>query len=240
VIRTVIIDDEKSCRESLRYLLQEYCDDVEVVGLADSVDNGCNLILSKKPDLVFLDILMPREDGFKLFQKLPEIDFEVIFTTAYDTYALEALRHEALDYLLKPIDIEELKESVAKVSPKASSGIPQLATQKLTGKIVLNSRDSIVFLEASEIIRLESEGGSRTIFYLKNNREMLLPKSIGDFESQLEGFGFFRCHRAHIINLKEMTEYFPDKSGGLVLMSDGKAIPVAARRKEEFIEMLNL
>lgn len=238
MIRAVIVDDEKSCRESLKYLLDEYCDNVEVVGLADSVDAGRDLILSKNPDLVFLDILMPREDGFQLFQKLPEINFEVIFTTAYETYALEALRHEALDYLLKPIDIEELKESVSKVTPKASAGISQLSSHKMSGKIVLNSRDSIVFLEATEIIRLESEGGSRTIFYLKNNREILLPKSIGDFEAQLEGYGFFRSHRAHIINLKEMNEYFPDKSGGLVIMSDGKAVPVAARRKDEFIDLL--
>lgn len=233
MIKTLIVDDERHCRESLRNILQTYCEDVDVIDVADSVDSAYEKIITLKPELVFLDIVMPPTDGFALLNKFKSTDFEVVFTTAHDQFALQAIKHSALDYVLKPVNISEIVNAVEKVKNRMAT---QLKSQPVQ-RIALATKESIMFMEPSLIVHLESGLGHKTVFYLKNNKQITVNKDLSDYESILKPFRFFRPHRSHIINCLEVREYVPDRSGGCAIMTDGKIVPVAPKRKEEFLSI---
>lgn len=246
MIKAVIIDDEKACRESLKSLLLECCHNVEICGMANSVESGYKLITETKPQLVFLDIMMPPDDGFTLLKMFRKLDFEVVFTTAYSQYAIQAIKMSALDYLLKPVGVEDLIATVKKVEEKENqvhhSFNNKHSTQEKpvrknnSGRLVIQGQESYVFVDPHDIVRAEASSGHKTLIKLKNNREIIACKDLGDFEEVFEPYGYQRVHRSHIINCREITKYFAEKGGGSVLMSDGKLVPVSTRKKDEFLK----
>lgn len=236
IIRALIVDDEQSCRDSLRNILQNYCDEVEIIGMPDSVEAAYENILQSKPDVVFLDIMMPPADGFALLNKFKSVDFEVVFTTAYDEFAIQAIKHSALDYILKPVNVSEIVNAITRIKDKKS------AEQKKNPieRIALPSRESIQFIEPSMIIRAESEAGHKTMFYLKNGKQLLINRDLAEYETLLLPYRFFRPHRSHIINCLEVKEYVPDRSGGCAIMADGKIVPVGLKKRDEFLELFKI
>lgn len=237
MLTALIVDDERACRESLKNLLELYCtDSVKVIGLAASVDQARNWLHSNDPHLVFLDISLPPTDGFELLESIKNPDTQVIFTTAYSEYAIKALRARALDYLLKPIDTEELQHAVSNAGLNAanrSSRKPPLT------KIPVPVGGSSVVLPLHDIIRIEASL-KKTNIILRDKSKLLSLRNIGEFEEMLQESNFFRVHREHLININEVKEHIPGRNGGWVVMTDGKLIPIAARRKKEFGIFLGL
>ncbi len=246
VIKCVIVDDELRARNGLQKLITNYCTDIEVVALADSVEAARKAIAEHKPDLVFLDIDMPGGDGFDLLEQMDDIPFEVIFATAYDQFALKAIKFSALDYLLKPIDLEELISAVNKVHQKKGTKPDKERYQSLKAnishknleRIALPASDGLMFISIKDIIRLQSDG-SYTIFHTTGGKNILVTKSLGEYEEILEENGFFRTHHSHIINVNRIHKYVRGR-GGYVVMDDGSSVDVSARRKDEFLALLKI
>ena len=237
-LKALIVDDELNNRENLKLALEQYCPSVEVIGLAEGVLAALKMIHAQKPDLVFLDIEMPNGSGFDLLESLPQIDFEVIFVTAYDQYAIRAIKFAAVDYLLKPLDIEELQMAVNKVIDRAGNKESQAQNlevlrqnmQEQPQKLGLPQSDGIDFIEIQDIVRCQSER-NYTHFFLKSGKKLLVSKNLGEYVQMLEDQGFYRIHQSHLINLKEVDRLVK-KDGGYLLMSDQSQIPIARNRKE--------
>ncbi len=244
VIRTIIVDDEEYNRENLNSLLEEYCEDVEVVGFADSVDTAFKLIKSQKPDLVFLDIKMPKKDGFQLLESLNEINFEVIIVTAFNEYAIKAIKFCAVDYLLKPIDIVELTNAVENVSGRINQKLENNRLRQLTKffnnskptKIGLASQQRVDFVEISNIIRCESDD-NYTHFLLENEEKMTVSKTLKEFEELLVDYGFIRVHQSHLVNSDHIKSY-QKSDGGYITMNDGSIIPISRTKRNEIIGLI--
>jgi two-component system LytT family response regulator len=242
-IKSIIVDDEKHGRENLSGILREFCPEVELSGEAESVQAALKLIGESAPDLVFLDIEMPRENGFKLLEYLKDFSFEVIFVTAYDSYAIKAIRFSAADYILKPVNHNDLAAAVQKVAERIrhkqeNQRMKQLfhnLSQPGNPRIGLPSGDRIEFKEVSEIIRCEGEGNYTHIWF-EGGKHSLVAKTLVEFEDLLQDFGFVRAHKTHLVNLKYVDEYI--KSRGILKLSDGNFIPVSRRRKETVLQCL--
>lgn len=254
-LRAVIIDDETNAREALTNLLGLVCPEVEICGEAKNVDLGIELIKREKPNLVFLDIQMPGKSGFDLLASFEKVDFGVIFTTAYQEYAIRAFRFSAIDYLLKPIDpdellaaIEKYKSQVAKVNPEQLQILQeQLDTSRSTRlaerqrndnqRIALPTAEGIHFVQMTEIIQCESLG-SYTKFHLVKGPAIVVSRLLKEYEEILDNYYFFRVHQSNIINLEHIKRYVKG-DGGQVWMSDNTEIEVSRRRKEEFLSILS-
>ncbi len=245
VIKAIIVDDEKRGRETLQNLLGKYTKTVEVLDMAESAKEGIDLIKKLNPDLVFLDIEMPHGSGFDLLESFKgEINFEVIFTTAYDQYAIQAIKFAALDYLLKPIDIEELQMAITRVAQKmeevGSSKNFEIFLENLRGgskKIALPTANGISFIDIENIIRCEASG-NYTCFYLKDQPKILVSKTLKEFEDMLAEQDFYRVHNSHLVNLNHVVKYV--KLGGdMVVMDDGSEIEISRRKKEGFLNRLS-
>lgn len=247
MINAVIIDDEKKCVSLLRHLIENNCTDVSVVGEAGSALEGINEIETHQPDLVFLDIEMPDKSGFELLNSLPEIKFDIIFTTAYNHYAIKAIRFSALDYLLKPVDIDELKNAVARVHKKHDKKEQRENIDLLVNnirslkpnfsRITLSTQDGLVILHVDEILYCEASG-TYTVFYLKNKEKIIVSKTLKEYEELLKDHYFFRLHNSYLVNLNEVKKYIKG-DGGSVIMSNGDEVFVSKRKKEEFLAALN-
>ncbi|TNE81120.1 MAG: response regulator transcription factor [Bacteroidetes bacterium] len=245
-LKVVIVEDEKNSREGLRNLIEEFCSDTEVKGMAGSVDEGIAMIKELNPDLVMLDIEMQTATGFDLLEKLGEVNFDVIFTTAYEQYAIKAIKFSAIDYLLKPIDVNELITAVDKVKAKRSSTSSNLQVELLlknlklenpkTHKITLSTSEGMVFIPVTDIIRCEAQG-AYTTFFLKENKKILVSKNLKEYESLLSDYNFFRIHNSHLINLGEVERYIKS-DGGYVVMKDGSQVAISNTRKDEFLELM--
>ena len=242
-INAVIIDDERNGRENLSSSLSKYCPEVVQVAEADSVISGIEAIQKHSPDLVFLDIEMPDGKGFKVLEFFKEPNFDVIFVTAYDQYAIQAIRFSALDYILKPINIMELRAAVDRIGQRKKKD-QRLLNQFLHNadsalsekKLALSTTDKIEFRSVGQIIRCQSDG-NYTNFHFVDGSSMLVSKTLNDFEEILEGYGFIRTHKAHLVNLM-FVRSFHKNEGGYLKMSDNTLIPVSRRRKEEILERL--
>lgn len=239
----IIIDDELKGRVALRQKLKDYCKDVLLTGEADNGEDGIKLIERIKPDIVFLDIEMPRMNGFDMLQRLPQKNFDLIFTTAYDQYAIKAIKYAAFDYLLKPIDIDELKLAVAKSNPQHRNTEKKLEVldQNLHGmaglnKIAISSLEGLLFFSISDIIDLEASRNYTTI-YFNNAPSLLASKTLKDFEDMLPTDIFFRIHHSHLINLNYIKRYIRG-DGGQIEMQNGKCIDVARRKKLDFLKAI--
>lgn len=244
-IRALIVDDELNNRENLKALLSEYCKNVEVIGLADSVDSAFRIIQSLKPDLVFLDIKMPEKDGFKLLESINSIHFEVIIVTAYNQYAIQAIKFCAIDYLLKPIDIIELSNAVDHVSLRLDQKqenerlkqlISHLNNKGSSSKIGLASHNKVDFVEIARIVRCEADNNYTHVF-LENQGKMLISKTLKEFEELLKDHGFIRLHQSHLINSAYIKSY-QKNDGGNITMTDGSTIPISRTKKNEIIALI--
>ncbi len=247
IIRCVIVEDELNSREALKALLQRFCPDVMVCGEAAGVESGKEIIDQYQPDLVFLDVEMIDGSGFRLLEKFNEIHFEVVFTTAFEQFALKAIRYRVLDYLLKPIVPEELVaavEKVKRIKEKKSNlrNIEQLiqthpeAVQSKR-KISLATTDKIHVVEVSSIVRCESDN-YYTHFYFENGRHLLISKTLKEVESMLEEDEFVRPHKSHLINIRYIQNFNKTDSNYLTL-TDGTHIPVSRRKKDKVLEIIH-
>jgi two-component system LytT family response regulator len=243
--RIVIIDDEPDARQALKTLIARLCPEAEVIGEADGVQSGFVLIRQCKPQAVLLDISMEDGSGFDLLDKFPKPDFQVIFTTAHDDFALRAFRYHALDYLLKPINPTELAQAIDRLEPALPADYSERIlhllesnkTQKLEN-ITLSTQEGIVFLALNQIIRLESDG-SYTTFILPNGERHLVSRPMRDFEALLPEANFCKVHQSHIINLSFVKKLLKE-DGGYAQMADGSLVPIARRRKEDFIHAIRV
>jgi len=237
-IKSIIIDDEKHGRENLAGILKQHCPEVIVLGEADSVNTAILLIKSKDTDLIFLDIEMPKANGFQLLEHFKDASFEVIFVTAYDSYAIKAIRFSAADYILKPINFNDLKVAVDKVAKRIrlkeeNDRIKQLFRnihQPQNPRIGLPTADRIEFVELDKIIRCQGEG-NYTHFYFEENRHLLVAKTLVEFEDLLQEYSFIRIHKTHLVNLKHVVAYLKS-DGGTLQLSNGDLVAVSRRRKE--------
>jgi len=244
-MKAIIIDDEQKGRENLQKLIQEYCKQVEIVAMASGVVEAYNLILQHKPDLIFLDVEMPSGSGFSLLDKFNSADFKIIITTAFDEYALRAIKHHAFDYLLKPIDIDELVFTVDSVKKVLGNSAPPVSgpdiqgVQKLTvtSRVALPIKDGIFYLNVSDIIRVESNGGYST-FYAGDGKKYMVAKNLKEYEEILPEREFFRVHKSHLINIKKVKKYIKT-DGNFIEMEDGSVVEIARRKKDEFLNIMN-
>jgi len=242
MIKAIIIDDEKKARENLINYLSKYCNDIMVISEADGVNSGLTQITKMKPDIIFLDIRMQDGTGFDLLDRVNKIDFEVIFVTAFDQYAIKAFKFSALDYILKPIDPEELIKAVSKF--KKENDFSDIRSKLNTlfennrelKRIALPSLDGYKFIDISQITRIESDGSYSTV-YTANSNKMLVTKLLKDFENMLVSHGFSRVHKSHLINHNFIKDYIKGE-GGTIIMEDGTEIDVARRRKPSLLSAL--
>lgn len=247
MVRSIIVEDEVKSRETLSGLLKRYCKGVEIVSEADGYTTGIEAIRLYNPDVVFLDIQMPDGSGFKLLEDLKEINFEVIFTTAYDQFAIKAIKYSALDYLLKPIVPEELIAAVEKVSRKKQEGKINKHVNVLLNnlnreaheskKIVLSTAEKIHVVETDDILRCESDN-YYTMFHFTDGSRLLISKTLKENEELLSDHNFVRPHKSHLINLKYLKS-FNRNDGGYIVMTDGSKIPVSRRKKESILDIIN-
>lgn len=243
MLKAIIVDDEPRNIRILKNLLLEFCTEVTVTGEAESAEAAVDLIRAGEPDLVFLDIEMPFGNAFDLLDKLMPVNFQVIFVTAFDNYALKAFRYYALDYLLKPVDIEELKTAVKKtaervkekdMSHKLDVFLQTIKTGKTSlQKIGLPTNDGLMFTNIDNIIRCEASG-SYTIIHLQDKQKFIVSKSLKEYEDLLPEDIFCRIHHSHIVNLAFVKKYFKGR-GGYIEMTDNTIIEVATRKRDEFL-----
>ena len=247
MVRAIIVDDEKFCIEVLEELLAIHCPLVQVVATCQSAEEGMEAARKHEPDLVFLDIEMPRMNGFDMLKKLLPFHFDVIFTTAYDNYAIRAFKYSALDYLLKPIDADDLKAAVEKyMHPKAQrnysaqldllvENIRQM-NPSLIHRIAIPTVEGLIMLPIKDIIYCEANS-SYTIIHLVKKEKIVSAKTLKEYEELLEAHNFYRVHNSHLINLSFVEKYVKG-DGGYVIMTDQSTIGVSRGRKESFVARL--
>ncbi len=243
-MRAIIIEDEKNGREILIKLLELHCPEILVCNTADSVTKGIKLIKEYRPDVIFLDIKLGGENGFEILTELQndEYDFKVIFTTAYEEYAIKAIKNEAIDYLLKPIDASELKTAVSKLmkyyKAKQQGNPSHLSTSmNLPQKIKIENRSGFDLVELDSILYCHSEA-NYTRIYFKDKKNILTSKTLKHYQMILEKYWFLRIHKSIIINIKEVESYKHGK-GGQVIMSNGEILEVGGSYKKFLIDRLS-
>jgi len=244
MLRTIIIDDEAPMRQSLKMMLKASCPGIRVIASADGVKSGVAAIRKFHPDLVFLDIQMGDGTGFDLLNQLEPIEFKLIFITAYDQYAVNAFKFSAMDYLLKPVDQEELEKAVKKTEKTILQGIKtqlnalesNMGQEETTSrKIILRTHDSIHLITTREIVCCESDG-SYTIFHITNGNNIVVSSSLKEYDEILSESGFFRVHKSFLINLSHIIR-FEKSDGGYIILSNDSKVPVASRKKEQLLEL---
>jgi two-component system LytT family response regulator len=245
MISAVLIDDEQHWIDELIYLFEENQLPVKVVATANSAKDGLTAILQHKPQIVFLDVVMPEMSGFEMLDLLPRIDFHLIITTSIDKFAIQAIRASALDFLLKPIKASELKSAVNRCLEKLESTSKvqiDLLAESLKErnhsirKIAVSIADGIQLLPVDNLLYFESDGNYTTI-HLKNDKKMVVSKAIGRFEEMLDPTLFFRVHNSYLVNLNYISKFIR-KDGGYIELENGTTIQVARNRKDEFLEVL--
>jgi two-component system LytT family response regulator len=228
MLKVLIVDDEPQALMALRGLLHACAVQVQLVGEAGNALDGIKLIQRHRPDVVLLDIEMPHGSGFDLLDAFPERTFQVVFTTAHEQHAIRAAHTHPFDYLLKPVDPDELDRVLNELITSKARQIPD--------RIELTSLHGKVFLRVDEILRIEADGGYSTLHTL-NGEKHLASKAIGHFEQLLPADRFFRCHQSHLVQLAHVRRYL-NQDGGMVVLSDGANVPVATRRQSELLERL--
>lgn len=241
MITAIIIDDEQKGRIALREKLHIYCPQVQLTGEAADAASGLQLIKEQNPNVVFLDIEMPHMNAFEMLQQLPNKDFHLIFTTAYDQYAIKAIKYAAFDYLLKPVDIEELRSAIARVQQQTqepTAKMLEVLQHNLHGrqplnKIAIPTLDGLLFFNISDIVHLEAQS-NYTIIHFSNHPKLLASRTLKDFEELLPADTFYRTHHSHIINLNYIKRYIKG-DGGQIEMQNGNFATVSRRKKDEFL-----
>lgn len=244
-MNVLIIDDEQHCITTLTWALNQYCENVVILDVAKNGLEGFEKITQLKPDLVFLDIEMPVMSGIDMLEKFEKIDFKVVFTTAYDQYAIKAIKLNACDYLLKPIDKDELISAVEKIQMNSSTFISNERIQNIKHnlhvlpalqKIAIPSSEGILFFDLNTIVHLEASS-NYTVIYFDNDSKLVSSRTLKEYEELLPESIFFRCHHSHLINLKFIKKYIKGE-GGFVDLGHGQMVEVSRRKKLEFLELL--
>lgn len=243
-MNAVIVDDEPKAIQSLSWELTNFSEEITIMETFSSPEKALEFFKNNTPDCLFLDIQMPTMDGFQFLEKLTNRDFPVIITTAYDEYAIKALKHEAIDYLLKPIDSDDLNLTIEKIKKFNSKifSIDKLERLLLSfngsqtnQKITVNSDGKLIFIQIDDIIFVQSDGNYSTI-YLKNNQKKVVTKKLKDINNLLPENSFFRTHNSYIVNLNKIKEFL--KNEGYLIMESNHKIPVARQRKTEFLDKI--
>jgi two-component system LytT family response regulator len=242
----IIVDDDINCIRTLTGLIGNYAPHVQISGTARTIGEAVSLVNSNPVDIVFLDIEIQHESGFDLFRFIPHPTFEVIFTTAHEKYALKAIKSSCFDYLLKPIESEELVSAINRweeqsgkpthTAKRVSVLVENLKNHKQVGKLALPVKDGIVFINVPDILCLEGDA-KYTILHLRNGEKQVSSHNIGEFEELLDAAVFFRCHRSWIVNLKEIRKLL--KNDNQIVMSNQALVEVSTRRKDEFLRLFN-
>lgn len=246
MIKAILIDDEKHSIETLKWKLENYCPEVEVIASFSDPVKGLEFLKTTPPDILFLDIEMPMLNGFDILEELGEVAFDVIFTTAYDDFGIQAIKFSALDYLLKPIQNQELKKAVDKFAKR--TGPKKITSTQLEvlfknikeeengkpGKIALSTKESIEFVNPADIIVCSSDS-NYTLVYLADGRKKLLSKTLKEFDELLSPLNFYRPHHSHLVNLAHVKEYIR-ADGGYLVMSNKMNIPVSRNKKEDLLK----
>ena len=245
MLKAIIIDDEPYCCEILAAMIEADWPDVEIVNIASNGADALKAIKLHSPNLVFLDVEMPKMNGFEMLEQVPQINFHLIFTTSYDQYALKAIRFSAIDYLLKPIDREELKAAIEKVKDRIQIPVPQqleILLQKFkqpsksVNRIALPTMEGLQMIPVDSIISCESDD-NYTELKLKSGKKLLVTRSLKEIEESLEQHSFIRVHRSYVVNMNEIEKYIKGE-GGYLVMSDGTTIDVARNKKEVLLKKL--
>lgn len=237
----LIIDDEQNNIDNLKLLLNQYCPNISIINHAKNAFEAEKIINLKKPEIIFLDIQMPEKNGFQLLQSLPNHNFEIIFVTAFDQYGIKAIKFSAIDYLLKPIDIEELKAAVQKAIVRIQEKkqnqhldnliqILQNKQEKEHHRIGLSTSKETRFVKTGEIIRCEASN-NYTTFYLEEGEKIITSRPISEYEGLLNTYGFIRCHQSHLLN-KKFIKSISKQDGGYLILFDNSTIPISRTKKE--------
>jgi two-component system LytT family response regulator len=241
-IRTIIIDDEPDAVNFIKSLIEEYCPKLEVIDIARSAKEGAKKIIEKNPDLVFLDVEMPHRSGFDLLSQFPEKFFDVIFITAFNHYAIKAIKFSAVDYILKPININEFIVAVEKVMDKRSDNhhradsfqaLLENVKSAMPGKLAIPTSDGMEYLNTKEIIRIEADR-SYSWFYLINHKKILVSRNLKEYQELLTDRNFFRTHNSHLINLEHVKKFIRHE-GGAVELDDGSQVPISRGKRDLFL-----
>jgi two-component system LytT family response regulator len=244
-IKTLIVDDEADAVGFISSIIREYCPKLEVIGFANSAKDGVSLIIEKQPELVFLDVEMPHGSGFDLLAQFPDKTFDVVFITAFNQYAMKAIKFSAVDYILKPINISEFIEAVDKVTEKRShshhqqinySELLENLKSALPTKLAIPTSEGMEYLNTRDIIRIEADR-SYCWFYLQDRRKYLVSKNLKDYQDLLSDRDFFRPHNSHLINLDHVKKYIK-QDGGYIEMTDGSHIPVSRIKRDLFLQQM--
>lgn len=243
MIKAIIIEDEENSRNTLKNMLTNFCEGVMVLDMAETVEEGVKAIIKHEPDVVFLDIELPNGNGFELFKFFPNGHFDVVFTTAYDHFAVKAFKMSAVDYLLKPIDLEELKAAIEKTKEKKNTTELKEKIETLRSnmnntfhKLALPSSDGFVFVELSEIIRCEAQG-NYTTFHFINGKNMMITRTLGHYEEILKESNFYRISRSDLVNLNHIQKYTRQKRA-TILLNGGTTLTISDSRKNAFLELI--
>lgn len=242
MIRTILIDDERQARAALNSILEEFFPEIEVVAQAESPSEAIELIRQHKPELVFMDVMLQTGTGFDVLEQLGEWDFSVIFVTAHADYAYQSFRSNAVDYLLKPIRIKDLRAAIEKVKERLQANreleshiiVRSTSHEQGNNLTVVPDNTGFSVLRLDEIVRCEASR-NYTVLHLRNGKQVAAVRSIGDFETAFQGLGFVRVHKSHLVNLYMIRKYIRGR-GGELEMSDGAMVPVARERKDELLE----
>ncbi|NPA35989.1 MAG: response regulator transcription factor [Chlorobi bacterium] len=245
MVRAVIIDDEQHLREMIRNMLADSFPDLEIIDEADSVQRGVEVIDTLKPDLVFLDIEIKGGEGFDILEKVTFKSFRVIFITAFNEFAIKAIKFSAIDYILKPINEKEFIDAVKKALTEIEKPLLQKQIENFLDnyhniqnkKLVIRTSDDIHIVNVNDIVRCESDN-SYTSFYIEGGEKIVVSKSIKEYSDLLSNYGFIRPHQSHLVNLNFVRK-LDKRDGGFLIMKDGKEIPVSSRRKQNLLQILN-
>jgi two-component system LytT family response regulator len=248
MIQAIIIDDEKKCISLLQKMLNTAFPEIEIIATTTQPDEGIKLIRIHEPNIVFLDIEMPNKNGFELVEATKDIPYNVVFTTAYQQYAIKAIKFAALDYLLKPIDADELKEAIFRFKSKQKNEQRDKQLNLLFdnlksntsnyNRLSLATNEGVIFINTADILYCEASGGY-TFFYMKNGDKFITSKTLKEYEEILVENHFFRIHHSYLINLSEIKRYIKG-DGGTAIMSNNIELPVSKRRKDDFVKKLKL
>lgn len=245
LFKAIIVDDEPRSVRVLKELLQNFCPEVEVIATANSVGSAHEQLLKTPPDILFLDVEMPIENGFDLLKRIAPFTFDVVLLTAYDGYAIKAIKQGVTDYLLKPVDIEQLRECINKIKVKKQSAKsaltsfpigtnPQPQPFKLN-KVGLPTQNGLLFFDYADIIRFEAKG-SYTYVITTSKKSLLISKNLKELEDMLPASLFCRVHHSHLVNISFVTSYTKGR-GGEIEMTDGTLIEVSVRKKDDFLNL---
>lgn len=247
MIRTILIDDESNSLEMMEWLLKTYCPQVVVEAMCDSGEKGIEAIRRYKPDLVFLDIEMPHMNGFDMLEQFDKLFFDVVFCTAYDQFAIKAFRYSALNYLLKPVDPDDLKETIRRLEEKKSSPSKEqidLLIQNIrqparpaVQRIALTTGDGLIFVETRDILYCQAESNYTNVVVV-GGKKILVSKVLKDIDETLSGNDFYRVHNSYLINLNHIQKFVRGE-GGYIIMDDGANIGISRSRRQEFMDLFS-